>query len=369
MMKKFGVTLAVAAIAMNSGIGSAKADINVGVAGPITGSVAAFGEEMKRGFEKAVADINAKGGLLGQKLVPMTGDDACDAKQAVSVANDFASKKVVAVFGHFCSSTSIPASDVYNESGIIEISPGSTNPLLTERKLPNIFRVCGRDDAQGPTAADYVVSHFKGKKVAIVDDKSTYGKGLADEFKKELNAKGVTEVLHDQITAGDKDFSPLVTKLKQAGADIIYFGGYHPEAALIVRQSRDQGVNALLMGGDALDDSAYWSITGAVGEGTMMTFGPDAMLDPKNAELVAWFRSQKYEPEAYTLYTYAAVQAWAQAVAKAGSTDASKVEAALRTNKFDTALGNIGFDAKGDVTAPGYVMYEWKNGKAVYAAK
>lgn len=344
-----------------------KSGITIGVAGPMTGSEAVFGEQFVHGAQKAVEDINAKGGVLGQKLTLVMGDDACDPKQAVSVANDMASKGAVFVAGHYCSGSSIPASDVYNESDIVQISPASTNPDFTERGLPNVFRVCGRDDAQGPTAADYIVKHFPGKKIAVVDDKSTYGKGLADQFKKALNEKGVTEVLHESITAGEKDYSPLVSKLKQAGADILYFGGYKTEGGLIVRQMREQGLKTTLVGGDALVTDEFWSITGAAGEGTLMTFGPDPRLNPANADLVAAFRAAKYEPEAYTLYTYAAIQAWAQAAEKAGSTDAAKVEAVLKSEHFDTVLGKIGFNAKGDMDAPGYVFYVWKDGKYAYA--
>lgn len=366
-MSKFkNVLLAAAATIAISGT-AAKADILIGVAAPMTGSEAAFGEQFRRGAEKAVADINAKGGVLGQKLALAVGDDACDPKQAVSVANDFVSKKVAFVAGHYCSGSSIPASEVYAEAGIVQISPGSTNPKYTERGLPNVFRTCGRDDAQGPTAAKYVMEKFKGKNVAIVQDKSAYGKGLADEFQKALNAGGVKEVLYEAITAGEKDYSPLISKLKNVKADVIYFGGYKTEAGLIVRQGKDQGLNATLVSGDAVVSEEFWAITGPAGEGTLMTFGPDPRLNPGNDALVKWFRDQNYEPEAYTLYTYGSVQAWAQAVQKAGSTDATKVEASLRANKFETVLGQIGFDAKGDVTAPGYVFYVWHDGKYVYA--
>lgn len=343
-----------------------KSGVAIGVAGPISGSEAVFGEQFVHGARKAVADINARGGVLGQKLNLIIGDDACDPKQAVSVANDMASKGVVFIAGHYCSGSSIPASDVYAESGIVQISPASTSPEFTERGLANVFRVCGRDDAQGPTAAGYILKHFAGRKIAVVDDKSTYGKGLADEFRKAVKASGVEVVLHESISAGQKDYSPLVSKLKQAGADILYFGGYKTEGGLIVRQMREQGLATRLVGGDALVTDEFWSITGAAGEGTLMTFGPDPRLDPANAELVAAFRAENYEPEAYTLYTYAAIQAWAQAAEKAGTTDAAKVQAVLKSERFATVLGSIGFDAKGDMDAPGYVFYAWKDGKYAY---
>ncbi len=345
----------------------ARAEIVVGVAGPMTGSNAAFGEQFRRGAEKAVADLNAKGGVLGQRLRLVMGDDACDPKQAVRVANDMAAKRAVFVAGHYCSSSSIPASDVYAESGIVQISPASTASEFTGRRLTNVFRVCGRNDAQGPLAAAYVVEHFKGKRIAVVDDKSTFGKGVADEFRRALRPKGVKPVLDDSITGGEKDYSPLVTKLKQAAADVVYFGGYHPEAGLIVRQMRAQNVRTVLVGADSLVTDEFWAITGPAGEGTLLTFGPDPRLNPANARLVQYFRAQRYEPEAYTLYTYAAVQAWAGAAKIARSTDGPKVSAALRANNFDPAMGRIGFQAKGDVTAPGYVFYVWKNGKYVYA--
>lgn len=347
---------------------AARADITIAVAGPMTGSEAAFGEQFKRGATKAVEDINAKGGVLGQKLNLIMGDDACDPKQARSVAEDIAAKGAVFVVGHFCSGSSIPASEVYQENGILQISPASTNPTFTERGLPNVFRTCGRDDNQGKIAAEYVVQHLKGKTVAIIDDKSSYGKGLADEFKKALNAAGIKEVFNESITAGEKDYSALVTKAKAAGVDVLYLGGYKTEGGLIVRQLRDQGMKTVLMGGDALVTEEYWAITGAAGTGTMMTFSPDPRLLPQNADLVKYFRAQNYEPEAYTLYTYASIQAWVQAATKVKTTDWKKVAAELKSGaKFDTSIGAVGFDAKGDVVGPTYVMYVWKDGKYGYA--
>ena len=354
--------LGTAAIASGVAL-SARADIVIGVAGPMTGSEAAFGEQFRRGAEKAVANLNAKGGLLGQKVQLLVEDDACDPKQAVNIANELVARGAVMVAGHYCSGSSIPASDVYAEGNVVQISPGSTNPKLTERNLTNVFRICGRDDMQGPTAASYVASHFPKARIAIVNDKSSYGKGLSDEFAKALNAKGVKEVMNEAITAGEKDYSSLVSKLKEAKVDYLYYGGYKTEAGLIVRQMRAQGLKTVVVGGDALVTEEYWAITGPAGEGTLMTFGPDPRLDHANDALVAQFRAEKYEPEAYTLYTYGAVQAWADAVKTAGTTDAVKVAAALRAGAHDTVLGKTGFDAKGDNTSPGYVMYAWKDGK------
>jgi branched-chain amino acid transport system substrate-binding protein len=331
----------------------------------MTGQYAIFGDQMKRGAEMAVKDLNAAGGVLGEQLTLEVGDDACDPKQAVAVANQMVNAEVVFVAGHFCSGSSIPASAVYNEEGILQISPASTNPQLTEQGLENVFRVCGRDDQQGTFAGNYVVDNNVGSKVAIIHDKTPYGKGLADEFKRQLNARGVTETMYEAITAGDKDFTALITKMKNAGVDLIYLGGYHTEAGLIARQAKEQGIDATMMSGDALVTDEYWAITGDTGQGTLMTFSPDPRKNEAAAPVVAEFEAAGYDPEGYTLYTYAAIQVWAQAVEKAGSTDLEAVIEQLNGNQFDTVLGPIAFDDKGDVKGAAYVMYEWDNGKYV----
>lgn len=341
---------------------AAWADITIATAGPMTGQYAVFGEQMKHGAEMAVKDINAKGGVNGEMLVLEVGDDACDPKQAVAVANQFVNKGVKFVAGHFCSGSSIPASQVYNEEGILQISPASTNPTLTEQGFDNVFRTCGRDDIQGQYAANFVVDNKVASKIAILHDKTAYGKGLADEFKKQLNARGVDEVMYEAITAGDKDFTALITKLKEAGVELIYLGGYHTEAGLITRQAHEQGLSAKMMSGDALVDKQYWEITGPTGEGTLMTFAPDPRKSPAASGVVAEFKSGGYDPEGYTLYTYAAIQAYADAVTKAGSTDVEAVAEALRDGSYETVLGTLAFNDKGDVKEPKYVMYVWKDG-------
>jgi branched-chain amino acid transport system substrate-binding protein len=342
-------------------------DIPIAVVGPITGQDAAFGEQMKRGANMAVKDINAKGGVLGKKLALFTGDDACDPKQAVSVANQMANRNVVLVVGHFCSGASIPASSVYAENAILQITPASTNPALTDNAAKNgwgnVFRTCGRDDAQGRVAGTYIVQHFKGKAVAIVQDKTAYGKGLADETKKTMNAAGMKEAMYESVNQGDKDFSALVSKMKQAKVVAIYYGGYFTEAGLLIRQAKEQGLDAVLMGGDALASEEYWKITGDTGEKTLMTFSPDPRNVPEAQAAVAAFKQQGYDPEGYTLYTYAAMQVFAEAAAKANSVKEEAVAKAMRANKFNTVIGTIGFDKKGDVIGPDYVVYVWSAGK------
>src|SRR5450631_3693860 len=322
-------------------------DVTIAVAGPLTGG------------DQAVADINAAGGVLGKKLALDAEDDACDPKQARSVAEKIASAKIPFVAGHFCSSSSLPASEAYADGNVLQITPASTNPLFTERKLWNVARVCGRDDQQGLVAAAYIAKNFKGKNIAILDDKTTYGKGLADETKKALNKAGIKEKLSESYNKGDKDFNAIVSRLKLEKIDLVYVGGYHQEAGLILRQMRDQGLKTVLMSGDALADKEYASITGPAGEGTLFTFGPDPRNKPTAKAIVAKFKAKNIDPEGYTLYTYAAMQVWSQAVAKAKTTDPKKVMETIKAGAWDTVIGKMEFDAKGDIKQIDYVVYKW----------
>src|SRR5215510_11303282 len=357
--------LAAAALATALSVTTAKAeDITIGMAGPITGDLAQFGAQLVRGAEKAVADINKAGGVLGKQLKLEKGDDQCDPKQAPIVANDLVSKGVVFVAGHFCSGSSIPASSVYAEEGILQITPASTNPKFTDEEPSNtIFRTCGRDDQQGSFAGPWIAEHYKGKNVAIVHDKSQYGQGLADLTKAALNKAGMQEAMYEAITPGEQDYTALVTKMKENKIDVIYFGGYHPEAALIVKQSRDQGLMAPLLSGDSLNTQEFATLAGKASDGVMFTNAAEARNLPSAAAVVKEFRDAGFEPEGYTLSTYAAVQVWSQAVAKAGTTDSAKVADALRGQEWDTVIGKLGFDAKGDLTAATYVWYVFKDGK------
>jgi branched-chain amino acid transport system substrate-binding protein len=342
--------------------GSAWAEILIGVAGPITGPNAAFGAQLQKGAEQAAADINAAGGINGEQIRIVIGDDVSDPKQGISVANKFVGDGVKFVVGHFNSGVSIPASEVYAENGVLQITPASTNPQFTERGLWNTFRTCGRDDQQGGVAGAYLAEKFKDAKIAVLHDKTPYGQGLADETKKAMNAAGVTEVLYEGVNVGDKDFSALIAKMKDAGVSIIYWGGLHTEAGLLMRQTADQGLKATFMSGDGIVSNELASIAGDAVAGTLMTFSPDPRNDPANKELIEKFRAAGFEPEAYTLYSYAAVQVIAQAATKAGENDPQKVAEVMKAETFKTALGELGFDEKGDPKLPGYVIYEWKKG-------
>jgi branched-chain amino acid transport system substrate-binding protein len=342
------------------------ADLLIGVPGSMTGPNAFRGEQQQRGVGKAVADLNALGGVLGQPLRIEVVDDFCDGAQAVAVAAKLVADGAVFIAGHLCSGASIPAAEVYAQAGIPMISPSSTNPALTEAGHPNVFRVVGRDDMQGMIAGDYLAKRWAGQDIAILHDGLPYGQGLARLTKARLNERGVTEVVFDAIAPGEADYSKVVARLRAAGVDVLYYGGYATEAGLILRQAHDDGYDLRMVGGDGVNNDDFWLIAGPAGEGTLVTFAPDPRDNPQAAAVVAGLRAAGFEPGGYTLHAYAAVQAWAQAVTKAGSANPGPVIKALHAGTFETVLGTIGFDRKGDVTGLElFVWYVWTDGKPV----
>src|SRR5664279_23805 len=341
--------------------GGAEAQIKIGVAGPITGPNASFGAQLTQGVEQAAADINAAGGILGQKIEVEPGDDVSDPKQGVSVANKFVGDGVHFVVGHFNSGVTIPASEVYVDNNVLFISPSATNPKVTERGLWDAFRTCGRDDQQGKLWADLGLGDLKDKKIAIVHDKTPYGQGLADAAKGFMNAGGKKEVLYEGVNVGEKDYSAIVSKIKAAGADYLMWGGLHTEGGLIVRQMRDQGMKTVMISGDGITDNEFAAIGGPGVEGTLMTFGPDPRKNPAAKDVVASFAAKNFDPQAYTLYSYAGVQIMAEAAERAKSLDTKKIAAEMHGGKpFKTVIGDISYDKKGDRTSVDFVWYVWK---------
>lgn len=339
--------------------------IKIGVAGPMTGDQAKMGTDFKNGVELAMEEWNAKGGVLGKKITLIVADDQHDPKQAVSVANKLVNDGVAAVIGHFNSSASIPASDVYNRAGIPMITPASTNPQLTEKGYKNVFRVCGRDDQQGRIGADFAGNRLKVKKVAVIHDKTTYGQGLADEFKRFISDKAEV-VYYGGIVQGDKDFKTVLTSVKQKGPELIYFGGIYPEAGLLVKEARELGINIPFMSGDGTIDPKFLEIAGSkAAEGTYLTFSPD----PKNIP-TAKTAIENYEKKfggigPYSMYAYDAANILVAAIKEAGTTDGKAVNEKLHALDFSGALCRIRFNEKGDVTVASYVVWVAKDGKFV----
>lgn len=358
-----------ASLAISSAAGATTAPaagktIKIAVAGPHTGANASFGEQEWKGASKAVDEINKAGGINGSKVELVKADDACEPKQAVAVANRLVDKdKVIAVVGHFCSAATIPASEIYNDANVLMMTPASTNPQVTDRGLPTVMRMCGRDDQQGSVAGNFIADKLKAKKVVVIHDKTTYGMGLADATRITLNKKGIKEVMYEGITQGEKDYNSVVTKLKSLSADAVFFGGLHPEAGLLVRQMRDQGVKAAFISGDGIVSNDFVTSAGGkkYAEGVYVTFGSDPRNVPSSKTIVDAFKKEGYNPEGYTLYAYASIQSIAAAAKATGSTDGKKMADWLRANEVQTIMGPKSWDKKGDLKVTDYVMYQWDN--------
>ncbi len=361
-MNTYLVAAAVAfACALHSG--AADADILIATAGPMTGQFAPFGAQMKAGAEQAVADINAAGGVNGEKLVLTVVDDVCDAGKAEALANQMVGRGIVFMAGHLCSEASIAASQVYARQNIIQMSPATADPAFTEeRPGPGIYRLHGRIDAQGKIAGRFLAENFAGKNVAIVHDKSAYGKGLADAARTAMNDAGKTAVLYDAYDAGHKDYALLVSRLKADGVDVLYVGGYHTEAALIKREMAERGMDTLLVSGDALVIDEFWSIAGSAGDGALMTLEPDPRANDSARPVVEALEAAGQPADGYAFYTYAAIQTFAQAAERAGSTDYKALVRELDKDDFSTVVGKFSFDENGDATLPAYIWYEWHDG-------
>jgi branched-chain amino acid transport system substrate-binding protein len=338
-----------------------RADVTIALGIPATGGqIAALGAQARLGAEAAVAAINAKGGIKGEKIVLEIADDQCDPKSAVAAANQLASRGTKFVLGHLCSGASISASNVYNEEGILMITGSATAPDLTERGLKLVFRACGRDDQQGSVAANFIAQRLKPKRVAVIHDKQVYGRGLAEKAEATLKGAGVAPVYTGSITAGERDYGALVARLKQDNIEVVYYGGYHTELGLIARQARQAGLPARFVGADGIASAEFWSLAGDAGAGTLFTFSADPKGRPAAQDAYAQMKKNG-EPDNFSFYYYAALTVLADAIAEAGK-NPQKVAQVLRSRPFETIVGPMRFDAKGDLTNPEYVVYEWQNG-------
>ena len=340
----------------------AHAEVRIGAAGPLTGNMAWFGEQHERGVAMAVAEINEAGGLLGEPVEVVLADDYCDPEQGVAAARKLIADRVVFVAGHLCSGAAIPASALYQEAGIIMISGTATNPKLTEQGFRNVFRMVNRDSEQARLAGDYLAERWADARIAILHDGTVYGRDLAEETGRQLNGRGVNVTQFGEIVPGQPEYTEVVAVLEAAGIEVLFYGGYTAEAALIARHAHDRDYDLQLLGGDNLNGEYFLRVAGPAAEGVRFVSMADARTHEAAAPVVARFRAEGYEPEGFTLYGYAVVQVWAQAVEKAGTFEAAAVVEALRHNEFDTVLGRLGFDDKGDVTGVElFIWYVWSD--------
>lgn len=360
-IQKSLLTSVIAAVALGgSSLAAASDTIRIALAGPVTGPVAQYGDMQFIGAQMAIEQINAAGGVNGAKLEGVVFDDACDPKQAVAVANRIVNQGISYVVGHLCSSSTQPASDLYEEEGILMITAASTSPDITARGYELVFRTIGLDSLQGPTAGKYIAEQVKPSKVAVIHDKQQYGEGIATAVRDVLREAGIEVPVFEGVTAGDKDFSALIAKLRQAGVDFVYYGGYHPELGLILRQSAEQGLRVGFMGPEGVGNSDISAIAGQASDGLLVTLPKAFDEDPANAHLVEAFKAKNQDPSGpFVFPAYAAVQVIADGIKLAGSTDTAKVAAALRSNSFATPTGTLEFDDKGDLKNFNFVVYKW----------
>jgi branched-chain amino acid transport system substrate-binding protein len=356
--------LSMAAIAAASG--PAEAEIRIGFASPLSGPYAISGERNRIAVEHAVEDVNRRGGVLGQDVRLIIADDACGLQRAVEAARELVGAGVVAVIGHMCSHSSLLAAGIYEAADVLMISPDSTHPSLTAEGRRNVFRLIGRDDEQGKLAGNFLADHWRGRKIAILHDGSTYGEGLAQQARKQLHAHGVAEAMYDIYSPGVMDYLALVMRLEQAGIKVLYIGGYGPDAGLIIRTVRERGDRRLqLIGGDGVDMDEFWTIAGPAGDGTIFSARPNVHLQPDAAAVLEAFRARGLMARRSGLGAYAAVQVWAQAFERAGTTELAAVARALRRGRFDSVVGRVAFDDNGDLSGAGWQWQMWTNGTSV----
>ncbi|HCO17009.1 MAG TPA: high-affinity branched-chain amino acid ABC transporter substrate-binding protein LivK [Shigella sp.] len=345
-------------------------DIKVAVVGAMSGPVAQYGDQEFTGAEQAVADINAKGGIKGNKLQIVKYDDACDPKQAVAVANKVVNDGIKYVIGHLCSSSTQPASDIYEDEGILMITPAATAPELTARGYQLILRTTGLDSDQGPTAAKYILEKVKPQRIAIVHDKQQYGEGLARAVQDGLKKGNANVVFFDGITAGEKDFSTLVARLKKENIDFVYYGGYYPEMGQMLRQARSVGLKTQFMGPEGVGNASLSNIAGDAAEGMLVTMPKRYDQDPANQGIVDALKADKKDPSGpYVWITYAAVQSLATALERTGSDEPLALVKDLKANGANTVIGPLNWDEKGDLKGFDFGVFQWHADGSSTAAK
>lgn len=374
MKPVFRLTPVIAALGVAAGLtfaaGAQAQTIKIGVVGPTTGAVTQYGDMVREGVDTAVERINAAGGVNGKKLETVVIDDGCEPKQGPVAANRVVNSKIGFVVGHVCSGATIAAADIYNNEGVVMVTPSATAPALTDGKnYEFIFRTIGRDDQQGPAAAKFVLEKIKPKKAAVLHDKQSYGQGIATAVKNDLEKGGVPVAVFEGINAGDSDYSAVITKLKGQGVDFVYYGGYHPEMGLLLRQAAEQGVKAKWMGPEGAGNPDINAIAGDAVEGMLLTLPADFTQNAANADIVKAFEAKKRNAGgAFQMTAYAATQVIADGIKGAGTDDPTKVAKYLHANSFDTPIGKVSWNKQGDLTNFSFDVFTWhKDGsKTVY---
>ncbi|TVQ20521.1 MAG: branched-chain amino acid ABC transporter substrate-binding protein [Spirochaetaceae bacterium] len=355
----------IASIGMVFAGGQRQADtIKIGVAGVHSGDLAPFGLPTVNAARMVADQVNSAGGLLGRQIELVVEDDQCAPDVATNTAAKLLSDGVVAVIGHICSGATSTALAIYEPERLVSISPSSTNPALTD--FPNFFRTIAPDDAQAALQVAFAVNELGAQRVALLHDREDYGRGLAEFARDYLQEAGVPVVLFEGITAGAVDYSAIINRVAAENADLVIFGGYHPEASKLVDQMRSRGLNTAFMSGDGIFNDTFIDVAGAAAEGVYSTSPKDTGDNPiALAAIQAHVARFGEEPGAFFMNAYAAAQALFNAIEKAGSTDYDAIIAALRSEAIDTPLGRLTFDEAGNATGVGFSVYQVQGGRFV----
>ncbi len=347
-------------------------NILIGVVGPSTGSLTQYGEMVREGVSTAIEDVNDLGGINGKLLEMVIVDDGCEPKQGASAANHVLNKKIGFVIGPICSGAAISAADIYNNERVIMITPSATAPSITDaRNYDFVFRTIGRDDQQGPVAANFIHKEIKPKKIAILHDKQSYGKGIAVSVKNNLEKIGSSISIFEGINAGDNDYSAIITRLRSKKIDFIYFGGYHPEMGLLLRQAYEQGLKAKFMGPEGVGNEDLNIIAGHAVEGMFITMPRDFSVDPINSKIVNSFNEKKRSATGvFQLTAYTATQVIADSIRETKSTDPVLISKHLHSSTFNTPIGKVSWNLQGDLNEFNFDVYTWHmNGsKSLFSA-
>ncbi|MGD8369403.1 MAG: branched-chain amino acid ABC transporter substrate-binding protein [Desulfobacterales bacterium] len=344
------------------------APIRMGVAGPHSGDLASYGIPTVKAAELVAEHVNSMGGICGRKVELIVEDDVCKPEVATNTATKLVGDKVDVVLGHICSGATKAALGIYKDSNIPVMSPSATNPALTQSgDYPNFFRTIASDDAQARLEVDFALKRLKLSKIAVLHDKGDYGKGLAEFAKSFLEAEPNAEVvLYEGITPGAVDYSAVVQKIKNSGAEAVIFGGYHPEASKIVTQMRKKAMNTIFISDDGVKDDTFIKVAKEFAEGVYATGPMDTTANPMAVMAIEQHR-QKYgeDPGAFFLNAYAAALSLLNAIEKSNSTEYNDIVSALRSEYVATPLGIIRFDERGDAIGVGFAMYQVQNGTYV----
>lgn len=374
MVKMWVQTAGLAALAAVLALSTASAaddTIKIGVPVPLSGSYASAGQDILDGAKLAAENINANGGVLGKKIEVVGEDDACDAQTAVQAAQKLIDAGVVAVAGGYCSSAALPETTPLHRAGLAFVLDASTNPKLTEMGYNNVFRVIGRDDEQGPFAANFMANFLHAKRAAVIDDNTTYAKGLADATVKALKADKVDVVYSNSITPGQMDYTPVLTRVAGLKPDVTYYTGYFAEAGLMVKEAKEINLPGRFMGGDATNSPVLLKTAGPAADGMLITTAPLPQFLTGAHDFVDQYQKQfGHGPGPYSAYEYDSVGVVAQAIKNAKSDKpAAIVEALHKIKDYPGITGTIGFNAKGDRTTAAYIVIEVKNDQFVPFAR